>query len=509
MSLFTVEQLELIRRLRMTGITPEAVLEAFRTLEQIEADLDAARLQSAALAALIAPATKMFQFDETANSFESSSPILLQHLRSQAPVPVTINASSSPVVPASSPERCVVQTVPLASTAGTPATTEAPPVTIPPTCLFGQYNFDGSSPSSCRPIRSQRTPMREITTLDDPSELEEFMQQGEEGCIQDMKQFITQFSLRQTTVAMMTGVSQPYISKLLNGNHRELSLRCRKNIYSWYLNCRRHPEKLSSFLADPSTRLETNGDGELIPQRRERYVFRPILIRILEGFFAQTPFPDLNRRIEIATACNQALQIDKKGVGLMPKEVVSPQVVANWFANKRKELRRRSNDECAESNAVNPCSQLSLSDAASTPSPSASASNTPMDTDRTGDDRATSASVPISVPALRPDNCPVGIETSLFQSLRSSTLVQPLGDQSTCPESTESASAPPSVSTATDETAAVSADQRSSAEGASPEQCLADIQSQLDIVNSSVLALVNPYSNPIHTSVIKMEQTAE
>lgn len=69
----------------------------------------------------------------------------------------------------------------------------------------------------------------------------------------------------------------------------------------------------ASFLADPSTRLETNGDGELIPQRRERYVFRPILIRILESFFAQTPFPDLNRRIEIATACNQALQIDKKG----------------------------------------------------------------------------------------------------------------------------------------------------------------------------------------------------
>ena len=48
--------------------------------------------------------------------------------------------------------------------------------------------------------------MKEITTLDDPAELEEFMEQGEEGCIQDMKQFITQYSLRQTTVAMMTGV---------------------------------------------------------------------------------------------------------------------------------------------------------------------------------------------------------------------------------------------------------------------------------------------------------------
>jgi hypothetical protein len=30
------------------------------------------------------------------------------------------------------------------------------------------------------------------------------------------------------------------------------------------------------------------------------------------------------------------------GNQLMPKEVVTPQVVANWFANKRKEMRRRS-----------------------------------------------------------------------------------------------------------------------------------------------------------------------
>jgi hypothetical protein len=29
----------------------------------------------------------------------------------------------------------------------------------------------------------------------------------------------------------------------------------------------------------------------------------------------------------------------------MPKEIVTPQVIANWFANKRKEMRRKSNEE--------------------------------------------------------------------------------------------------------------------------------------------------------------------
>ncbi|VDP11926.1 unnamed protein product [Onchocerca flexuosa] len=67
------------------------LLRAFRALEQIEADLDAARIQTAALAALIAPATKMFQFDDGANAFELSSPILLQHLRNQ------INIDHGPV----------------------------------------------------------------------------------------------------------------------------------------------------------------------------------------------------------------------------------------------------------------------------------------------------------------------------------------------------------------------------------------------------------------------------
>ncbi|CAP38763.1 Protein CBR-HMBX-1 [Caenorhabditis briggsae] len=295
--IFTVEQLELIRKLRESGISSDQVVQAFEEPK------------------VLTPQN---------NNKLYSNPLLIQQLTSTVP---TLHIRTVP-----SPINMVVKSE-VSSSSTSPA-----PVFEHPICS-----------NAPRPIRSQRTPMKEITTLDDPSELEEFMQNGEEMCIQDMKTFITQYSLRQTTVAHMTGVSQPYISKLLNGNHRELSLRCRKNIYCWYLNCRRHPEKLTAFISDPSTRLETNGDGELIPQRRERYVFRPILIKMLENFFNQTPFPDLPRRVEIATACNHVLQLDKKGVGLMPKEVVSPQVVSNWFANKRKELRRRSAEASAAS----------------------------------------------------------------------------------------------------------------------------------------------------------------
>lgn len=90
------------------------------------------------------------------------------------------------------------------------------------------------------------------------------------------------------------------------------SVSCFQAFFEWNLNM----QISAAFLQDPSTRLETNGDGELVPQRRERYVFRPILIKILETFFAETPFPDYNKRAEIASACNSALQMDKKGESL-------------------------------------------------------------------------------------------------------------------------------------------------------------------------------------------------
>jgi len=73
-------------------------------------------------------------------------------------------------------------------------------------------------------------------------------------------------------------------------------------------------------------------------------VFRPMLIKILEHYFLESSFPDTAKRMEIANACNQILLRDKKGSQLAAKEIVTPQIIANWFANKRKEIRRKSHE---------------------------------------------------------------------------------------------------------------------------------------------------------------------
>ncbi|KJH41540.1 hypothetical protein DICVIV_12481, partial [Dictyocaulus viviparus] len=182
MILFTVEQLELIRRLRSTGISPAQVAEAFRQLEQVD------------------------------NLLDTSS-------AAQPPIPVTISASPSDITSRHSPDRTNIQinpTIVSVASLTEPTTSQTSDVsmnlseisavsstTIPqPTLPRYENNVGG------RPIRSLRTPMKEITTLDRPEELDEFMEQGEEACIADMKQFITQYSLRQTTVAMMTGTNE-------------------------------------------------------------------------------------------------------------------------------------------------------------------------------------------------------------------------------------------------------------------------------------------------------------
>ncbi|KAL6732599.1 hypothetical protein Aduo_003344 [Ancylostoma duodenale] len=207
MILFTVEQLELIRRLRSTGISPAQVAEAFRQLEQVDNSLDAPP-QTPLLSSLM---NSLEAQQQTQTTPETTSPMLLQALQAQPPVPVTISAS--PPEASASPERLSVQTVPAASAASEPTTSRTPDASVnvseaaavpstttqQPTLPRYENNAGG------RPIRSLRTPMKEITTLDRPEELDEFMEQGEEACIADMKQFITQYSLRQTTVAMMTG----------------------------------------------------------------------------------------------------------------------------------------------------------------------------------------------------------------------------------------------------------------------------------------------------------------
>lgn len=65
----------------------------------------------------------------------------------------------------------------------------------------------------------------------------------------------------------------------------------------------------------------------------------------MESFFMENQYPDEAKREEIANACNSVIQ--KPGCKLSEFERVTALKVYNWFANRRKEMKRRANIEAA------------------------------------------------------------------------------------------------------------------------------------------------------------------
>lgn len=65
----------------------------------------------------------------------------------------------------------------------------------------------------------------------------------------------------------------------------------------------------------------------------------------MESFFIENQYPDEAKREEIANACNAVIQ--KPGCKLSEFERVTALKVYNWFANRRKEMKRRANIEAA------------------------------------------------------------------------------------------------------------------------------------------------------------------
>lgn len=80
-------------------------------------------------------------------------------------------------------------------------------------------------------------------------------------------------------------------------------------------------------------------------RRGSRFTWRKECQSIMESFFIENQYPDEAKREEIANACNAVIQ--KPGCKLSEFERVTALKVYNWFANRRKEMKRRANIEAA------------------------------------------------------------------------------------------------------------------------------------------------------------------
>ncbi|XP_076027685.1 homeobox-containing protein 1 isoform X2 [Genypterus blacodes] len=388
---YTIEQIDLLQRLRLSGMTKPQILHALESLERLDPDHRQPHCDSQPAPSNNAPATA-----------------------AAAPAPSSSSSSSSSLSLASA----TTQTSGLEGAALSPSNSyEASPPPLYPPSVGVQRSFSYD--------------MMGEEEWDLEEKVEEYMRRDSNLVKEEIKTFLNNRRISQAIVGQVTGISQSYISQWLLQQGLEMSDSKRRAFYRWYLLERNNPGLrwsesqhsvsptprarggdrdgtvagasggLANILPNPNTNLNPNPvwnrqrellmhllpwysaaaaaaqaqsgatlsmrslvkeepdwrtgimaadrsglvGGPLRLRRGSRFTWRKECQSIMESFFIENQYPDEAKREEIANACNSVIQ--KPGCKLSEFERVTALKVYNWFANRRKEMKRRANIEAA------------------------------------------------------------------------------------------------------------------------------------------------------------------
>ncbi|XP_041484800.1 homeobox-containing protein 1-like [Lytechinus variegatus] len=324
---YTIEQIELLRRLVRTGLTKDEIIHACDTMAKMDSELGP--LPS--------------RMDQPIVSSAASPPISSYH----APQQLTVTNRNSSLdttsglgqEPASPGNRTSLVT--LLSNAG-----------------HGfQENGDGIDG-----VRGGSGDEFHVTN----EEVEALFRKGHMNVKEDIKEFLTRNRLSQNLISHSTGISQSYISQfLLHGYVMRRSTQA--ILYRWYLAKRRELEVLGVINSTPEqdnsassphisqhrvrplqpryapyqapTQSTGNNSAANAGKRRERFVWKDNCLKVLEAYFKKNPYPNDMERIRLSDACN-AMQ-EASGNDIPEHSRVNPSKVYNWFANRRKDANRK------------------------------------------------------------------------------------------------------------------------------------------------------------------------
>ncbi|KAA0710504.1 Homeobox-containing protein 1 [Triplophysa tibetana] len=303
---YTIEQIDLLQRLRLSGMTKPQIIQALESLERLDPD--------------------------------HRAPCYTNHT-----TPSGAPTSAAPAAPSSSSS----------SSSLTSATTQTP---VMDSALSPSNSYEASPPPLYPPSGVQRSYSYELPEEDWDLEekVEEYMRRDSNLVKEEIKAFLNNRRISQAIVGQVTGISQSYISQWLLQQGLEMSDSKRRAFYRWYLLERNSPGATLSMRSmvkeEPDWRLAGSpGDraavGPFRLRRGSRFTWRKECQSIMESFFIENQYPDEAKREEIANACNAVIQ--KPGCKLSEFERVTALKVYNWFANRRKEMKRRANIEAA------------------------------------------------------------------------------------------------------------------------------------------------------------------
>ncbi|XP_031441656.1 homeobox-containing protein 1 isoform X5 [Clupea harengus] len=306
---YTIEQIDLLQRLRLSGMTKPQIIQALDSLERLDSD--------------------------------HRSPSCCDN----HPDPPTVVANAATVASSSSSS---------SSSSLTSATTQTP---VMEASLSPSNSYEASPPPLYPPSGVQRSFSYDLPEEDWDLEekVEEYMRRDSNLVKEEIKAFLNNRRISQAIVGQVTGISQSYISQWLLQQGLEMSDSKRRAFYRWYLLERNSPGATLSMRSlvkeEPDWRMGGSpGDrgimgGPFRLRRGSRFTWRKECQSIMESFFMENQYPDEAKREEIANACNSVIQ--KPGCKLSEFERVTALKVYNWFANRRKEMKRRANIEAA------------------------------------------------------------------------------------------------------------------------------------------------------------------
>ncbi|XP_031143053.1 homeobox-containing protein 1 isoform X5 [Sander lucioperca] len=307
---YTIEQIDLLQRLRLSGMTKPQIIHALESLERLDPDHRPSHCDSQPAPSNNTPAAA-------------------------APAPSSSSSSSSSLSLASA----TTQTSGLDGAALSPSNSyeaSPPPLYPPSVAVQRSFSYD----------------MMGEEDWDLEEKVEEYMRRDSNLVKEEIKTFLNNRRISQAIVGQVTGISQSYISQWLLQQGLEMSDSKRRAFYRWYLLERNNPGATLSMRSlvkeEPDWRSGIMaGDragmvgGPLRLRRGSRFTWRKECQSIMESFFMENQYPDEAKREEIANACNSVIQ--KPGCKLSEFERVTALKVYNWFANRRKEMKRRAN----------------------------------------------------------------------------------------------------------------------------------------------------------------------
>ncbi|XP_061610636.1 homeobox-containing protein 1 isoform X4 [Phyllopteryx taeniolatus] len=152
--------------------------------------------------------------------------------------------------------------------------------------------------------------------LDVDDKVEEMMRRDSSMVKEEIKAFLGNRRISQAVVAQVTGAT---------------------------LNMRPAPLPLEEMEWRQTPPPLATAPGTFRLRRGSRFTWRKECLAVMESYFNDNQYPDEAKREEIANACNAVIQ--KPGKKLSDLERVTSLKVYNWFANRRKEIKRRANIE--------------------------------------------------------------------------------------------------------------------------------------------------------------------